>query len=134
MKVVVTGEGKVTVDDLTDAFNHHNITPTVIMSPSETEVEATAEQWAAKNSVKVDSRKPKWGDMTVEKCTPRDGKFGPYNARAAFNRNDELAADCDCVVMVLNDSRSSASIVEAAEKAGKDVYVWPLVEDADVPF
>lgn len=134
MKVVVTGEGSITPAELEEALTHFEIVPKTILSASETDVETTAEKWAKVHDVEVDSRKPKWGDLTVDKCTPRDGKFGQYNARAAFNRNDELAAECDCVLVMYNDSRSSASIVEAAEKLDKDVLVWPVVEDADVPF
>lgn len=133
MKVVVTGQSNDSVD-LAEAFEHFGIKATAVLSAGETDLEKAAEKWGAENEVEVDSRQPKWNDLTVEKCTPRDGKYGQYNARAAFNRNDELAHDCDCVLMVAEDSRSSASIVEAAEKLERDVYVWPVVEGDDVPF
>jgi hypothetical protein len=132
MKVVVTGQSNEV--DLAEAFEHFGIKATTILSAGETDLEKAAEKWAAENEVETESRQPKWNDLTVDKCTPRDGRFGQYNARAAFNRNDELAQDCDCVLMVGENSRSSASIVEAAEKLGRDVYMWPVVEDADVPF
>lgn len=133
MKVVVTGQSNDAVD-LAEAFEHFGIKATALLSAGETDLEKAAEKWAAENEVDVESRQPKWNDLTVDKCTPRDGKYGQYNARAAFNRNDELAEDCDCVLMVGEDSRSSASIVEAAEKLERDVYVWPVVEGDDVPF
>jgi hypothetical protein len=133
MKVVVTGQSTDTVD-LAEAFDHYGIKPTVILSAGETDLEKAAEKWGTDEGVEVDSRQPNWNDLTVEKCTPRDGKYGQYNARAAFNRNDDLALDCDCVLTIDQDSRSSASIVEAAEKIDKDVYVWPVVEGDDVPF
>jgi len=134
MKVVVTGDGQFTAAELVEAFEHYEVKPSVLLSAGETELEKAAEAWAKENDVQVDSRQPKWNDLTVEKCSPRDGKYGQYNARAAFNRNDELAEECDCVLVVNEDSRSSTSIVEAAEKLEKDVFNWPQIEGDDVPF
>jgi hypothetical protein len=135
MKVVVTGQGNITAGEIGEAFEHFNLKPKTVLSPGETPVEEMAGSWAESNKVKVDVRKPKWGDMTVEKCTIKQNRFGKdYNSRAAFNRNDELVADCDCVLMINDHSRSSASIVEAAEKLSKTVYKWPVLEDDDVPF
>jgi hypothetical protein len=134
MKVVVTGEGAFTPEDLVEAFDHYEIKPSVLLSAGDTTLEKAAEAWAKENDVVVDSRQPKWNDLTVEKCSPRDGKYGQYNARAAFNRNDELVEDCDCVLVVSEATRTSTSIVESAEKLEKDVYNWPKIEGDDVPF
>jgi hypothetical protein len=134
MHVVITGEGSVTVDDIRDALAELHLTPSKLLSPSETELEKTAEAWANQNNVETDRRTPNWKDVSVARCAIKTNKFGEYNSRAAFNRNEDLATDCDAVLVMHDGSRSSSSIVESAEKLGKHVFNWPIVDGADIPF
>lgn len=66
----------------------------------------------------------KWQDLTVDNCKIANGKSGPYNVLAGFNRNQQMADYAD-VLIAFPSGKSSGTydMISRAKKAGLDVWV-----------
>ena len=134
MKVAITGDGQITADEIQEMLDHYDIKVDTLLSVSETDLEKAFEEWASANDVAVEVRTADWGNLDVDRCKKKEGKYGFYNARAAFNRNDDMVTDADCLIQVHEHTRSSSGMIEFAGKTETKVYQWPILEENDVPF
>lgn len=134
MNVLFTG--KATKQEVQEAVDHYHLSPKRVLVPDEKDFGESFVEWCEENNVEIERRKPEWSNVDLEKTKNRvslgTNKFGPYNKRAAFNRNADLVEDSDIVVIFGND-RTSSNIEEYAEKQEKKILEWPELED-HVPF
>jgi hypothetical protein len=134
MNVLLTG--KATKEEIQEAVDHYELDFKKILAPDERDFGDVFANWAQENEVDYEVRKPEWSNVDPESTNGRvsvgQNKFGPYNKRAAFNRNEDLVTESDVVVLFGND-RTSSHIEECAEKQEKKILEWPEL-DEHVPF
>lgn len=84
--------------------------------------------WAEKGFFKFKKFEAKWLDTTAPDAIVRTGKDGvPYNARAAFDRNKEVAKYANCLVAIYKaGDRNMEHLIECFEEAKKKVYVYEV--------
>ncbi len=68
----------------------------------------------------------KWDDLNAEGCVVKINGWGKsYNARAGFDRNEEMAkiADCGIGLQCNGDTNGTQDMKSRLEKLGKPVYI-----------
>jgi hypothetical protein len=136
MKVLICGE-QTNFDpkEVGEALEHHGLKPEVIITTAETDLEKYVINWCNDNGVKHKTQAIDWSNTDVEGAVIRTSKYGQeYNARAAFQRNEQLVLESDAVLHLHNHNRTTNSIVEEAEKTETQVFTWPVCEEEDIPF
>lgn len=84
--------------------------------------------WAENGFFKVKKFEAKWLDLDAEGAIIRTGKDGhEYNARAAFNRNNEVTKYANCLVVIYKRGDTAMEhLIECFEEAKKKVYVYEV--------
>lgn len=105
------------------AENHKIAEATEIFDGGATGSDAAGKLYGDFYSIPVELFKAKWKDLDVPGAVIKYNKYGPYNAVAGHQRNQEMADKADCLLLIW-DGKSSGSkdMKSRMDKLGKPVY------------
>jgi hypothetical protein len=89
-------------------------------------VDKLGEIWAKFYNVPIKRFPADWKNIKVRGAVVKEGAYGPYNAMAGFNRNEEMAKYADACIIITNGSNGAADMMKRAEKHELLLYVWEM--------
>jgi hypothetical protein len=95
-------------------------------------VDFLAEQFAQANKIKVTKYLIDWETLDVPGAVVKNGKYGPYNSRAAFDRNQKIVDRADVGIAVQASGMDTTDMIKKFTKAGKEVFSLQQVESSDI--
>lgn len=127
MRLIIAGsrtfENMLTIEDIDEALKKLKLKPTEVISGEAKGPDQMGHVWADAHDIPVREFKPKWDD--VENCkTVKVNKWGkPYNYRAGFDRNTEMAQNADALLVFWDgESSGTEQMIAEAKKVGIPVY------------
>lgn len=76
---------------LAKAVNHSDFVPDVVVSGTATGADMAGERWASSAGLPVAKFPAPWGETEHPDAVVKEGSHGPYDARAGFRRNQQMA-------------------------------------------
>lgn len=94
------------------------------------------EIWARKNNIPVVKFPADWKNLDAEGAIIKDGQYGPYNAKAGFDRNQQMANYADGLIALQPNGLTDGTtdMIERAEKRGLSVCIYPPVKRVRAEF
>jgi len=90
-------------------------------------IDTTAGIWAQNSGIAVKEFPAKWDDVKAPGAVVRTGKYGPYNAKAGFDRNVEMAKYGTALLAVIQGgSKGTTHMIETAKQHGLQVWVYEV--------
>ena len=85
------------------------------------------EKWALKFGVPFSKMIPAWDDLDAPEAIIKVGQYGEYNARAGFDRNQQMVDAADAVIALQPDGESNGTqdTIDRAMKKGIAVFIYP---------
>ncbi len=97
---------------------------TEIVSGGARGADAIGEEYADMMGIKLTVFPAKWNDLTHDDAIIRHGKYGKYDAKAGFRRNQTMADYAQaCICYWDGKSSGSRDMLERAGKAGLQVHI-----------
>lgn len=132
MKLCINGDRECTdMSVLEKAIAHFKIdidSITEIVSGGARGADKLGEKFAKHNKIPVTVFEADWDNLDDPGALIKYNKFGkPYNAKAGFMRNAEMAQYADCLLCLQpnGDTSGSQGCVEDFNKLNKTVYQYP---------
>lgn len=128
MKTIIAGgrkfkDRKLILNIISEIIVTKNLTITEIVSGGAAGIDSFGEQWANIRGIPVKLFPAKWNDLSLTPCVVKNGMYGPYNALAGHNRNAEMAAYADCLILIWDGtSTGSANMKKLATEKGIVIY------------
>lgn len=94
----------------------------IIVSGEANGADKLGEKFALENGYKIERYPALWSDLTKEPCKVKINKYGkPYNCLAGLNRNKDMVAVSDLVIM-FHDGKSKGTLddLNLCKKYNKD--------------
>lgn len=94
----------------------------IIVSGGANGADKLGENFAIENKYKIERHPALWRDLTKEPCKVKINKYGkPYNCLAGLNRNKDMVAVSDLVIM-FHDGKSKGTLddLNLCNKYNKD--------------
>jgi len=76
---------------LAKAVNHSNFVPDVVVSGTASGADMAGERWATSAGLPVAQFPAPWDETDHPDAVVKEGSYGPYDARAGFRRNQQMA-------------------------------------------
>lgn len=94
------------------------------------------EIWARKNGIPIVKFPADWKNLDAEGAIIKEGQYGQYNARAGFDRNQQMANYADGVIALQPNGLTDGTLdmIERGEKAGLHVFIYPPVKRVKAEF
>lgn len=113
---------KKTLDNLfTESF--------ILISGGAKGADLLGEKYAKERNYEIEQHLPDWKNISVPNCVVKYNQYGPYNALAGYNRNQEMLnsilnnIDGGCVVVFWDGkSRGTEDMIKVSEKQGINVH------------
>lgn len=124
MKVAVIGSRGFT--DYSLMYEHlKDVDISLIISGGAAGADKLAERYADEHDIPKSVIPADWSNLQATPCKVKYNKYGkPYNAMAGFNRNQQMAEQCDmCVAFWDGESKGTFHMIQAIRKLGKDCKV-----------
>jgi len=81
--------------------------------------------WAKQNNILVRDFPAKWKDISVKPCLVKHNAYGAYNALAGLIRNEEMAKQAECLILIWDGkSNGSKHMLETAKKYKLKVHEY----------
>ena len=130
MKVIIAGDREIDENNLNlvhDAVAMSGFEITQVISGTAKGGDKLGERWAKLNKIRVREFPAEWNDLTAPGAVIKTGKFGPYNAKAGFDRNQAMANVAEALIALQpnGDSSGTQDMIERARKKGIPVFVYP---------
>ena len=110
------------------------ITPTKIIHGDTAGVEKLSGEYAKNRGLNCEKMVPKWKDLKdVPSENIKTNKYGKYNSKAAFERNDKMISKASAVIVIDLGTSESDSIIRLAKKQNVPVYEFEP-EETDHDF
>lgn len=136
MRCIIAGDRDINEDDLhliNIAVQQSGFHITTVISGKAQGGDRLGEKWAKLNKIRVQEFPADWKDLTVPGAVIKTGKFGPYNAKAGFDRNQDMADAAEALIALQpnGDSSGTQDMIERARKKGIPVFVYPPNKHTD---
>lgn len=122
------------------SFNDYNLLKTeldklfsesfIVVSGGAKGADILGEMYANEKGYKIERYLPDWKDLSVSNCVVKYNSYGPYNAMAGHNRNQEMLnavlnnEDSGCVVVFWDGkSKGTENMIKISKNAGIVVYI-----------
>ena len=130
-KIIIAGSRSfVDYSFLKMTLNQYITETVVVVSGCAAGADALGERWALENGYHVEKHPADWKNLDVPICKVRYNKYGPYNAMAGHNRNQEMLQsvrenpDGGFVIAFWDgQSRGTENMIQIAEDAGIKVFI-----------
>ena len=138
MRLCINGDRDVTdYKVLLKAIEHYNINPeyvTEVLSGAAKGGDKLGEQWAKENDIPVTKFAANWKDLDAPGAIVKEGEYGPYNARAGFDRNQDMANHADVLLCLQpnGDTNGSQDCIKRFQEQNKQVMIYPVPKKAKV--
>ena len=104
--------------------------PFIIVSGGAKGADTLGELYAKEKGYEVERHLAKWNDLSVANCRIKYNSYGPYNAMAGHNRNQEMLnsilenKDGGCVVAFWNGkSKGTENMIAITKKSGVSLHI-----------
>ena len=104
--------------------------PFIIVSGGAKGADTLGELYAKEKGYEVERHLAKWNDLSVPNCRIKYNSYGPYNAMAGHNRNQEMLnsilenKDGGCVVAFWNGkSKGTENMIAITKKSGVSLHI-----------
>lgn len=130
IRVIIAGDRDIDENNLTlieQAVEASGFTITQVFSGTAKGGDKLGERWAKRNKIKIREFPADWKDITAPGAVIKEGQYGPYNAKAGFARNQEMADYAEALIALQpnGDSSGTQDMIERARKKGIPVFVYP---------
>lgn len=95
-----------------------------IVSGAAKGVDTIGEHWAREKNIPVKQFVPDWNNITSAGAVVKTGQYGPYNAKAGFDRNQQMAEYAEAMIAIDDDTPGTGDMIERAEKAGLKMFIY----------
>jgi len=136
MKVIVAGSRNITDENLifrilSTIHIKHQISITEVVSGRAKGVDSVGEKWAQNNGISTKLFPAKWNDLTAPNTLIRKNRYGDYNARAGFDRNESMAVYSDMLIAFWDgSSNGTAHMIQTAKKHKLTVFLYTTYDQA----
>ena len=104
--------------------------PFIVVSGGAKGADSLGELYAKEKGYEVERHLAKWNDLSVPNCRIKYNSYGPYNAMAGHNRNQEMLnsvlenKDGGCVVAFWNGkSKGTENMITITNKSGVSLHI-----------
>ena len=130
MRVIIAGDRDISEQDLDlieGAVAASGFEITQVLSGKAQGGDALGERWAKRNKIRIREFPADWKDLTAPGAVVKTGKFGPYNAKAGFDRNQQMADAAEALIALQpnGDTSGTQDMIDRARKRGLKIFVWP---------
>lgn len=130
MKVIIAGDRDINENDarlISDAVKCSGFKITEVVSGCAKGGDALGELWANYHKVKIARFKADWKNITIPGASVKHGQYGPYNAKAGFDRNQKMADYADALIALQPNGPSAGTqdMIKRANAKGIPVYIYP---------
>ena len=128
MKLIIAGgrkfkDRKLILNVVSEIIVTNSLTITEIVSGGASGIDSFGEEWANMRGIPVKLFPAKWKNLSLEPCAVKSGQYGPYNALAGHNRNKEMAAYGEGLLLIWDGKSSgSANMKKLAQEYGLPIY------------
>jgi len=128
MKTIIAGgrkfkDRKLILNIISDIVVTKNLTVTEVVSGGATGIDSFGKEWADIRGIPVKLFPAQWKDLSLTPCVVKTGMYSPYNALAGHNRNAEMAAYGDCLILIWDGaSTGSANMKKLAMEKEMVIY------------
>ena len=125
MKVIIAGSrGVVDYKVVANAIERSTFKITEVVSGGAKGVDSLGESWARTHVVPCKRFIPNWGDVDSPDAVVKQGKYGLYNAKAGYDRNEEMAEYADALIAIWDgESNGTRHMINCMRKLKKQVFV-----------
>ena len=102
----------------------------IIVSGGAKGADTLGELYAREKGYEIERHLAKWNDLSVPNCRIKYNSYGPYNAMAGHNRNQEMLnsvlenKDGGCVVAFWDGkSKGTENMINISRKSGINTYI-----------
>lgn len=130
MKDIVAGSRSITDYNLaavviTKAHNVWREPITELVSGKANGVDLLGERWANENSIPIAPFPADWKNLNAPGAVIKHGKYGLYNARAGFDRNEDMALYADRLIAIWNGiSNGTKDMIDRAKAHGLHICIY----------
>jgi hypothetical protein len=122
MKLIIAGSRS--LDNYTsiskiieEALREKDWEPAEVVCGEASGVDTVGKYWANAKDIPVKSFPAKWKDLKAGGAIVRENKYGKYNARAGFDRNEKMAVYADALLLIWDGvSSGSMDMLDRAKK------------------
>lgn len=101
------------------SFHYNTSCITLLINGGATGADTLSTMWAFQNKIPFREFAAKWTDLEAPGAVIRNGRFGYYNTRAGFDRNQEMIdVGKPEFVIAFPGGNGTADMVKRARKAG----------------
>lgn len=97
-------------------------------------VDELAARFATEYSLKLTKYCIDWNDCTVPSAVVKTGKYGEYNSRAPFDKNQKIADYATHGIALQNSGMDTDDMSKRLKKQGKSVFVGAAHSDEVYQF
>lgn len=105
-------------------------TPVIVVSGCAAGADILGEQWAKEHGYEIERHPADWKNLDVPICKIRYNKYGPYNAMAGHNRNQEMLRSVQenpdggfIIAFWDGQSKGTENMIRISENAGIKVFI-----------
>ena len=85
-------------------------------------VDILSERFAQENKISITQVKCDWKNLEADNACVKNGQYGPYNSRAALDKNQKIAELADCAIAVQSSGMDTDDMLRRFKKLGKPVF------------
>lgn len=85
------------------------------------------EKWASTHAVPIAKFPADWKNIDSPNAIIKEGAYGPYNARAGFDRNQQMVEYSDAIIALQpdGDTNGTQDCIDRAINKGIPVFLYP---------
>lgn len=130
MRCAIIGDREVSESDfklIEDAVKASGFDITSVVSGGAKGADTLAKKWAKTNNIPFTEYKADWNDLSAPDAMIREGKFGKYDAKAGFRRNQTIIDNSDCVIALQpnGETDGTADSIGKAKKKQIPIFIFP---------
>lgn len=127
IKLIIAGSRTITnyekVKPIIDKIVKDNkIKVSTVFSGKAPGMDRIGEIWADELKIPIKDFPADWKNLTAKGAVIKEGKYGKYNAKAGFDRNEQMGKEADAAIVIWTGSSGSENMIDVMEKLNKPVY------------
>lgn len=94
------------------------------------------EIWARKHGIPIKKFPADWKNLDAPGAIIKTGQYGDYNAKAGFDRNQQMANYADALIALEPNGLTDGTLdmIKRAEERGLSVFIFPPVKRVKAEF